>query len=254
MLFRSNYLTECVTFSESLSNKIPELPFSNIWIAQQGSAKLPSGSSIHFGILNSLRSWNFFKLADNVTSFSNVGGFGIDGCVSTLIGASLANKHKLYFGVIGDLAFFYDLNSIGNRFVGSNLRILIVNNGKGVEFKHFNHPASCFGSDADLYMAASGHYGNKSQTLVKNYAENLGFKYISASNKNDFARYYSEFISINPSSKPILFEVFTNEEDECQALDIMSKIEVDMFNNLKNTTKKIIGDKGVSLIKKIGLK
>ena len=184
----SNYLTECTTLSESLSNKIPELPFSNIWIAQQLASKLPRGSSIHFGILNSLRSWNFFKLANDVTSFSNVGGFGIDGCVSTLIGASLANKNKLYFGVIGDLAFFYDLNSLGNRFVDSNLRILLVNNGKGVEFKHFNHPASCFGSDADFYMAASGHYGNKSHTLVKSYAENLGFKYITASNKDEIGR------------------------------------------------------------------
>ena len=48
-------------------------------------------------------------------------GFGIDGNMSALLGASLAKSDKLYFGVIGDLAFFYDMNCLGNRHVGSNL-------------------------------------------------------------------------------------------------------------------------------------
>ncbi|MFW2168186.1 2-succinyl-5-enolpyruvyl-6-hydroxy-3-cyclohexene-1-carboxylate synthase, partial [Enterobacter cloacae complex sp.6722794] len=105
--------------------------------------------AIHFGILNSLRTWNFYDLPNTVTSFSNVGGFGIDGGVSTLLGASLANPNKLYYGVIGDLAFFYDLNAIGNRHTANNLRILLVNNGKGTEFRMYNHHAAHFGSDGD---------------------------------------------------------------------------------------------------------
>ena len=61
------------------------------------------------------------------------------GCLSALIGASLAHKDKLYLGVIGDLAFFYDMNVIGNRHVGNNVRILLINNGKGNEFRNYQH-------------------------------------------------------------------------------------------------------------------
>ena len=67
---------------------------------------------------------------------SNVGGFGTDGALSSLLGASLCNPNKLYFCVIGDLAFFYDMNALGNRHFGKNVRILLVNNGKGCEFTH----------------------------------------------------------------------------------------------------------------------
>lgn len=84
---------------------IPELPFSNVWIASKMAYRIPDDSVIHFGIYNSLRSWDFFELPHSVLSFSNVGGFGIDGGMSSLVGASFHNKSRIYFGVLGDLAF-----------------------------------------------------------------------------------------------------------------------------------------------------
>lgn len=108
-------------------------------------------------------------------SFVNTGGFGIDGCISSMIGGSVACPDKLHFLVIGDLAFFYDLNSIGNHHVGNNIRILLVNNGKGTEFRNYNHFATRFGDDANRFMAAAGHCGNKSHLLVRHYAVDLSF-------------------------------------------------------------------------------
>ena len=105
-------------------------------MAKQLSTRLPENCSIHFGILTSLRSWNFFEISNTINSASNVGGFGTDGMMSSLLGASLVNPKKLYFGVVGDLAFFYDMNTLGSRHLGNNLRILLVNNGKGCEFTH----------------------------------------------------------------------------------------------------------------------
>ena len=66
---------------------------------------------------------------------SNTGGFGIDGSLSTIIGAALANKEIIHYCVLGDLAFFYDMNALGNHNVGNNVRILLVNNGRGTEFR-----------------------------------------------------------------------------------------------------------------------
>ena len=239
------YLNEWRVHLDKLYNMIPELPFSNLWIAHKMHKLIPKNSTIHFGILNSLRSWNFFEISNTVESCSNVGGFGIDGCVSTLIGASLSNRDRLFFGVIGDLAFFYDLNSIGNKHVGNNLRLLLVNNGIGTEFKNFNHFAAKFGNDADEYIAARGHYGNKSRDLVKNYSESLGFEYMTASSKEEFESVYKTFITEKKLDKPLLFEVFTNDEDESKALEIITSIATDAKGAIKSNIKNILGEKRI---------
>lgn len=246
-----SYLTLCQTRLKEIKSKIPELPFSNIWLAMQLAHQIPENSTIHFGILNSLRAWNFFELPNSVTSASNVGGFGIDGGVSSLVGASLCDKNRLYFAVIGDLAFFYDMNVLGNRHIGNNIRILLVNNGKGTEFRQFNHVAAHFEDDADKFIAAAGHFGNRSTELVKNYAQNLGFEYMSASNKEEFAKTYKRFIHPSITERPMLFEVFTNNEEESKALEIIMGVEVDPQDKLKQTARSILGDKGFEAVKKI---
>lgn len=245
------YHRKCAEFLETVRAKVTEIPFSNVWLASRMASKIPSGSAIHFGILNSLRTWNFFPLPDTVTSFSNVGGFGIDGGVSTLLGASLANPEKLYYGVIGDLAFFYDLNSIGNRHTANNLRILLVNNGKGIEFRLYNHHAAHFGTDGDEFIAAAGHYGNKSKSLVKNFAESLGFEYLSASSKEDFESTYQRFLEPRITERPMLFEVFTDSDEESRALQIMHRLEVSADGRAKQMVKNVLGQKGLSTVKKI---
>jgi len=246
-----NYLTDCKNQLNKLYNSIPEFPFSGIWIASKMAHRIPEYSTIHFGILNSLRSWNFFELPKTVLSASNVGGFGIDGNVSTLIGASFANKNKLYFGVIGDLAFFYDMNVIGNRHVGNNLRILLVNNGKGTEFRRFNHSAAQFGEDADKFIAAAGHFGNKSKILIKHYAEDLGFEYLSATNKNEFEQMYERFLTGEITKRPMLFEVFINSSDESLALETIMNIEGIGKSNLKDFAKQVLGEKSINVLKKV---
>lgn len=247
----NQYYEQCKTFLNTVQQKIPEVPFSNVWLASKMAAKIPAGSAVHFGILNSLRTWNFYDLPASVSSYSNVGGFGIDGGVSSLLGASLANPEKLYYGVIGDLAFFYDLNAIGNRHTGNNLRILLVNNGKGTEFRLYNHHASHFGEDGDEFVAAAGHYGNKSTTLIKNYAESLGFEYISASSKDEFETVYSRFLEPEVTDKPMVFEVFTDSDDESDALKVMQRIEVSADGKAKQVLRKALGQKGINTVKKI---
>lgn len=248
-----SFLKICRDDEARIRSKIPELPFSNIWIASQIASKIPQYSALHLGILNTLRSWNFFETPESVQVYCNTGGFGIDGCLSTLLGASLANKNKLYFGVIGDLAFFYDMNSLGNHNLGKNIRLMIINNGIGTEFKNYNHRASLWGEDANPFMAAGGHFGNKSKELIRNYAENLGCKYLSASTKEEFLTVIDEWLDPNIGDKPIVLEVFTYDHDESDALRAMNTIEY--YNSIggcaKNIVKKMIGEKGIKFLKKI---
>ncbi len=246
-----SFLNECKNLYNRILEKIPELPFSNLWCAKQMSSKLPDNSVLHLGILNSLRSWNYFEIPDSVSAYSNVGGFGIDGNVSSLIGASLVDKERLYFGVVGDLAFFYDMNSLGNRHIGNNIRIMLINNGRGTEFRNYNHPAQRFNDDADPYMAAAGHYGNKSAVLVKHYAEDLGFEYLSAATKEEFAVSVNRFLTSEITDRPMLFEVFTNSKEESDALFAVRNIEKDVKSGAKNLVKGMLGEKGIDFVKKI---
>ena len=202
---------------ERLLGEIPELPYSNIWIAQQLSNKLPDYSELHLGILNSLRSWNFFELKEHIQSSCNVGGFGIDGILSALVGASLVNPDKLYFCVVGDLAFFYDLGILGNRHKGKNLRIILINNGCGTEFKNYSHMSHVLGTEHIApYIAAEGHYCTSQDSVVEAYSRTLGFKYWCAKDKQEFACAIDEMLQENNQS--CIIEVRVNSQDESDAL------------------------------------
>lgn len=234
-----NYLQLCQNEYAAIMSQIPELPFSNIWVAKELHAKLPANAVVHFSIFNSLRSWNFFQLPDTIESSCNVGGFGIDGPLSTLIGASLAKPDQLHYMIAGDLAFFYDLNSLGNRHLQNNVRIILINNGRGVEFRKYDHPGSWFGDDSDKFFAAAGHYGNMSPNLVKHYAEDLGFEYIKASSKEELLMIKERLLIPTLTEKPMLLEVFTQTNDEIGALDTIRNLTRDPKMVVKSTVKKV---------------
>lgn len=233
--------------------QLPELPFSNFWISGQLHNRIPTGSEIHFGILNSLRSWNLHQLPAGVTANCNVGGFGIDGCMSSMLGASLVHPEKLYFLVIGDLAFFYDLNSLGNRHIGKNVRILLVNNGCGGEFNLYCHYGSQFGEQTNDFIAAGRHNGHQSRELVKHYAQDLGFKYLSASTKEDFASAIDEFLSPR-MERSIVFECFTTKEAESMAAYLIDHIipaEETTTSFLKEKMKVVLPERVKNAVKEL---
>lgn len=250
---RHDYLDSCWAALKSTWAKVPAetLPFSNVWIASQTSQRIPAGSVLFLGILNTLRTWNYFEIPNTVYGYANTGGFGIDGYISSMIGASLVHPDKLYFCVAGDLAFFYDMNVLGNRHVGRNVRILLVNNGKGTEFRNYMHPGAAFGEEADKFIAAAGHYGNKSHLLVRHYAEDLGYEYLSANTKEEYLQNLERFLTPEITDRPMLFEVFTNNEDESEAIRMMNTLNVSASGMAKELTKAVLGEKGKNMVKKM---
>ena len=222
----TTYYEECLSYNKTLEkqrdNQLDTMPFSNVWIAQKTASLIPNHSTVVLSILNTLRTWNYATFKDDVKVYCPVGGFGIDGSTSIMLGASLFNTKQLYFGITGDLAFFYDLNALGNRHVGKNVRILLVNNGLGFEFKKSYAMAyRLMGDEVDPFVAACGHYGQKSSLLVKHFAEDLGFEYITASSKDEFEKTLPKFVNPGIADKPILFECFIDPNDESTALNII---------------------------------
>ena len=222
----TSYYERCLrTYNhfESIRNeRIDEMPFSNAWIAQRIAPHIPDNSTVVLSILNTLRVWNYASFKSSVDVYCPLGGFGIDGASSLVVGASLANASKLYFGVTGDLAFFYDLNSLGNRHIRNNLRILLINNGLGFEFKKSYAMAyRLLKDEVDPFVAAAGHFGKQSFSLVRHFAEDLGFEYLSATNKEEFAKVFGRFVTPKITEKPIVFECLVTPEAELTALNVV---------------------------------
>lgn len=182
-----------------------QLPFSQVSIAQYLHDKIPANSIMQFSILNSLRIWNFFHISPSIECYSNVGAFGIDGGMSTLIGQSLVTD-KLCFIVVGDLAFFYDMNALSIRQLSNNVRILLVNNNGGIEFKLHGENKE----EIDRFIAAANYNGE-----AKGWAESCGFEYLSANNMNELICVTEKFVS--RSDKPIILETFVTDYDESSA-------------------------------------
>ena len=241
----SGYIEACKQRVEKVNKMVPELPFSHLWVAQQMHDKFPSNSVLHYGILSPLRSWGYFSKAETVETYCNQGGFGIDGNMSSLIGASLMNPDKLYFGIFGDLSFFYDLNSLGNRHIGNNIRILLINNSLGAEFHLFKQLNSIFVNDVEKFISAGGHNGHQSPVLVRNYVNALGFEYLSASSKEEFANVADRFFSSIHLDKPLVFEVFTDVADENEALFQIFTIETSPLAEAKQKVKNLLSGGGI---------
>lgn len=203
-----------------------EVPFSHVSIAQYLHDKIPSDSIMQFSILNSLRIWNLFTLDKTIECYSNVGAFGIDGGMSTLIGQSISTN-KLSFMVIGDLAFFYDINSLSIREIKNNIRILLVNNNGGIEFKLYEGK----NKEIDRFIAAANYHGK-----VKGWAESCGFDYLSADNMNEFIECTSAFL--NKSDKPIILEAFVSDSNESEAY--LKLIGANKETTIKETVKKAV--------------
>lgn len=250
-----SYYDACISLYKNVISALPELPLSTIWVAEQVAGNLPKGCNFHTGIWSSLRAMNYFNVP-KVKGNCNVGGFGIDGCLSTMVGASLCNPDRLYIAMVGDLAFFYDMNVLGNKHVGNNVRIILVNNGQGNEMRYSFSPAASLGEDGKLYLAAAGHFGRQSKSLVRHYAEDLGYEYFSAATKEEFLKYKEHVLSEKHFDKPIVLEVFiADEKDEEEAYQLITSAvkdkDVMLKHNLKSAVKSVVGQKGIDTIKSI---
>ena len=236
-----DYYSEIRSYMDSLI--YPELPFSTPGICQALAHHLPARSSLHLAILNSLRSMNFFPLQESIRVNCNVGGFGIDGALSTLVGQSWADRNRLCFAIVGDLAFFYDMNALGNRQIHSNIRIMLINNGRGEEFRLNPLLEKPFAEKTDPFVAAADHFRSGAQA----WAEACGFTYLQARNKDEFHSQMQRFCDPKPDKKPLLFECFTTNEDEQEAIRLLRTLNKTAAPAAKKESKGLLS----KIVKKI---
>ena len=118
-----------------------------------------------------------------------------------------------------------------------------MNNGCGEEFHNYQHRAyKVLNGDHEKlnqFVAAGGHTGTK-KNLVRHFAEDIGFEYLTASNKDEFNKNLDHFLA-SDNDRSIIFEVFTDVVEESKALKTVRNLKSDSKGLLKGTIKTIMG-------------
>src|SRR5699024_8974635 len=93
---------------------------------------IPEGSTLYVGNSMAVRDVDTFFLTDDkpISVLANRGANGIDGMVSSGVGAAAAGKRVTL--VLGDLSFFHDMNGLhAAKHYGLDITILLINNNGG---------------------------------------------------------------------------------------------------------------------------
>ncbi|MDI9356947.1 MAG: 2-succinyl-5-enolpyruvyl-6-hydroxy-3-cyclohexene-1-carboxylic-acid synthase [Chitinophagaceae bacterium] len=117
------------TLKKSDFNEINALAFLLSHIQGKYNLHLANSMSVRLVHLISM------DISDQITVFANRGTSGIDGCMSTAVGISLASPDEQNILIIGDIAFFYDINAFWNEYIPKNLKIIMLNNHGGQIFR-----------------------------------------------------------------------------------------------------------------------
>ena len=87
---------------------------------------------LHVGNSLAIRYVNlFYGLSNFPFIHCNRGTSGIDGCVSTAVGAAYASPNEQHVCLVGDISFLYDSNALWQNIFPSNLKIIVLNNQGG---------------------------------------------------------------------------------------------------------------------------
>ena len=162
-------------------------------------------AQIHYANSSAIRLANSFA---KHSVWCNRGVNGIEGSLSTSAGFSVVSDDRV-FCVIGDLSFFYDQNALWNQNLRGNLRILLLNNGRGGIFNML--PGLEQSPARDAFVAASHH------TNAEGICQQNNVVYLSASDMSQL-RTAIDTLLIMESDRPVLLEVFTDASVDEQVL------------------------------------
>lgn len=165
--------------------------------------KLSNIHQVHYANSSAIRLANIFA---RHRVWCNRGVNGIEGSLSTAAGFSVVTAEKV-FCVIGDLSFFYDQNALWNQNLRGNLRILLLNNGKG---GIFNMLKGLEQSPARDKFVAAAHHTTAEGICIQN-----NVTYLKATNMEQMQQGIDTLLIIE-SHRPVLLEVFSDSQTDEQ--------------------------------------
>jgi 2-succinyl-5-enolpyruvyl-6-hydroxy-3-cyclohexene-1-carboxylate synthase len=132
---------------------------------------------------------------------SNRGVSGIDGTVSTAVGAALATDAMTTL-ITGDLGFFYDRNGLWHAHVPPNLRIVVLNNHGGGIFNLIEGPNQLAAPVRETFFLTP------QPLTAQRTAADHGLDYVGCANATDLAQALESFWT--PRARAAILEVETD--------------------------------------------
>lgn len=205
---------------ENYCTSLPEPPLAYSEMSAIGALikSLPPQCALHLANSSAVRYAQLFAIPDTLEVCCNRGTSGIEGSLSTAVGYAAAST-KLNFVVIGDLSFFYDMNALWNNHFGSNLRILLLNNGGGEIFHTL--PGLDMSGTSHRFVTAVH------KTSARGWAEERGFLYQRVEDEAQLTEAMTAFTQPELLTQPVLMEVFTNKNKDARILK-------DYYHNLRS--------------------
>lgn len=192
------------------------IPFSDLKAFDLLFKSLPQNIQLQMGNSSTIRYMQLFQSDPSIDVYCNRGTSGIDGSLSTAIGAAtVANKPVLC--VLGDLSFFYDSNALWQDHTPTNFKIIVINNGGGGIFRILPGPKNTITYDR--------YFETTHQLTAKQLAKMHGFSYYSAKSAGSLKRKLRRLFK--PCDKPMLLEIFTPRKQNDQIL-------LQYFNHFKS--------------------
>lgn len=216
--------------------------YSSVSAIQALINHMQEGALFHVSNSNNIRIVNSFYLPDSVSVYCNRGTCGIDGSASSYIAQSYVNDSPSYM-VIGDLSFFYDMNSLWNRYIGK-ARIMLINNSCGALFHSGFYEPFKGVKDVDETIAAGHH------ATAQGWAESQGFQYLLVKSQKDLDKAIVTFTDSN-ITQPVFMEVFTDAETDISQLAMLQKCCKKGVAQAKDKIKEMLPGSVVNILKKI---
>ncbi len=172
---------------------------------------------MHLGNSSPVRYALICDPVSNTHYFGNRGTAGIDGCLSTAVGFA-SESEKLNTIILGDLSFFYDSNALWCKYIGNNLRIIVINNRGGNIFSLIKGPSES--------PAFHEHFFTENKFKAEVLARAFELDYFKAENKEELESALTDFYSPK-QQKAAVMEVFTDA-------DINTKVFRELFKQVKS--------------------
>lgn len=189
-----------------------KIPYSDFMVFYKIFANMPEYIQLQISNSAAIRYAQLFEIPSSVQVFCNRGTSGIDGSVSTAVGAAHASKLPTVL-ITGDLSFFYDSNGLWNNYIPKNFKIIVINNEGGGIFRILSDK-----KDSELF---DKFFETKHHLKAKPLAEMFGFRYSTIEKEEELELNIQEFFA--KSEGPSIIEIFTPSR-------INDQILMDYFN------------------------
>ena len=156
------------------------------------------------------------KIPADIAVFGNRGTSGIEGSVSTAIGAALVNPEETLVLICGDLSLLYDRNAFWQKDLPQNLKILLLNNQGGRIFEWIDGPST---QPDYLELFTTPHNRN-----IEFLTAEFGIPHYICSSEDGMREQLSSFL--NPDTGLAIMELQFEHLENLEAIRLFKSLQV----------------------------